>query len=510
MARGRGRTNGRKGRGRAPSWRDVWKVIVNPADGSCGIYTLLQLLLVEERGMSASEAEGAIRLAAGTSEMRELLMMCRRRVVEHLRGSPDLALFFEDEGDAGSDIFTTAELKSLEEWMKATLKECSYIDGIAVLALGRIFGIPDVRIVYEVPGVGLVDCFNPNDAVEPTGQPTVLWSGGVHFEAVVPDAPDAGTKTAAGNDLGSVMEFCRGALNRPTYAPVDDGALVDAVISFVRRIPRRTGSEKRVHKTHGIRKWPRGRTPLTRGRVSRFRDICCGLRSIRGGGDCDDSDAPVIAGATVAPAAPVDAGLPPAAPEGWDDMQPQVAPAAPMVAESTLDAEVPGERDDTHVSDTHEAPVAPVASGARGASTSNAGRAKRNAKVPARGLVSAAGRQERNFDFFNKLLAEWQSKIGVVPGWDEERVAYEISCVQEEWDEARRKHELKMDEERLQRELDQLPCLACGKNDDIPNTLLCDKPIGDGRTCDNIYHFRCAGLKKKPRGDVSEMLYKQM
>ena len=354
MARGHGKKSGKGRKAAAPSWRDVWNALRNSAGGDCGLYSMLQLLLVKKRGMSATEAVETIRHAAGTPEMRELLMACRRRVVDYLHASPDFVLFFEDEGGAGSDVVTTAELGSLAEWEEAILGEGSYIDGIAILVLGRIFGIPDVRIVYEVRGVGLVDRFNPNDAVEPTGQPTVLWSGGNHFEAMVPIAHDAGTNVSSGNDPGSVMESCRQALNRPADDPVDDGALVDAVISFVRRIPRRTGPEKRVHKTHRIRKWPRGRTPLTRGRASRFRDICRGLRSIRGGGDDDDSGVPVIAGATAAPAAPVDAGLPPAAPEGWDDMDASEThgdSAAPVNA--GLPPAAPGGWDDMDASETH-------------------------------------------------------------------------------------------------------------------------------------------------------------
>ncbi|CAB1097167.1 unnamed protein product [Ectocarpus sp. CCAP 1310/34] len=279
------------------SWRGVWKALVNPADGSCGLYSMLQLLLMNKRSMSASGAEWAIRRAAGTPEMRELLMLCRRSIVNYVRASPDFELFFDDEGRASTDIFTTAELISLVDWEGAILKEGSYIDGIAVLVLGRIFGIPSVRIVHEVSCGGLADHFSPVDPVKATGQPTVLHSGGTHFEAVVPIAYDADTEVSAENDLGSAMEFCRQALDRHADDPVDDGAFVNAVISFVRHIPRSTGTKKRALSTRGIHKLTRGRRPLTRGRLSRFRDSCRGLRSIRGGEDFDVSGAPVIEGA---------------------------------------------------------------------------------------------------------------------------------------------------------------------------------------------------------------------
>lgn len=166
------------------------------------------------------------------------------------------------------------------------------------------------------------------------------------------------------------------------------------------------------------------------------------------------------------------------------------APDAPAVAESTVEADTTG---------------APDAMGTTGASAPSARtRPRRNAKAPNRGPVSVADRQERNTAFFENLVDEWRGKVGVVPGWTEEHVTYKISCIQEEWDEAIRRHELKLEEERLQRELNEEPCLACGKNDDTANTLLCDKPVGDGGTCNNTYHIKCVGLKRRPRKDVSE------
>eukprot|EP00903_Cladosiphon_okamuranus_P020544 g18857.t1 len=185
--------------------------------------------------------------------------------------------------------------------MTASLKEGSYIDGIAVLVLGRIFGIPDVRIVYEVPRVGLVDHFNPYDAVEPTGQPTLLWSGGKHFEALVPDAPDAETRASAGNDLSSVMEFRGQALNRPADDPVDDGA----------------------------------------------------LRSIRGGGDGDDSGDPFSRGATADAATSEDQ-------DAMDVSETPEAPGAhdaPVIAGVTVDAATPEDQDAMDVAETLGASV---------------------------------------------------------------------------------------------------------------------------------------------------------
>ena len=157
----------KSGKGRkaaAPSWRDVWKALMNPAGGDCGLYAMLQQLLMRKRGMSASEAVETIRLAAGTPEMRELLMLCRRRVVEYVLDSPDAALIFEDEvaaegdaeGDAKKNLSTTCELKTRAQWKKAILEEGSRIDFISILWLGRIFGIA-VRVVFELRGGGLED-----------------------------------------------------------------------------------------------------------------------------------------------------------------------------------------------------------------------------------------------------------------------------------------------------------------------------------------------------------------
>lgn len=62
-------------------------------------------------------------------------------------------------------------------------------------------------------------------------------------------------------------------------------------------------------------------------------------------------------------------------------------------------------------------------------------------------------------------------------------------------------------QEDLDDERDARPCLVCGKNDDIPNTLLCARPIGrkeDVRFCDKACHVRCTDLEDVPEGDVSE------
>eukprot|EP00903_Cladosiphon_okamuranus_P009653 g9186.t1 len=138
---------------------------------------------------------------------------------------------------------------------------------------------------------------NPAD-VEATGQPTVLWSGGNHFE--VPVAPSAGTKVSAGNALDSVMDVCLLALNRSTDDPVDDVAFGDAVISFVCRIPRRTGTAKKVPKIRGAREF-----------------ASCGSGGL---GPMEVSEAPDASVAPAAPAVPMDAGLPPTDPEDRDAM----------------------------------------------------------------------------------------------------------------------------------------------------------------------------------------------
>ena len=139
------------------------------------------------------------------------------------------------------------------------------------LVLGKCLGIPEVRVVHEVPSDDLENYTDRKDPVEATGHATVLWSGGNHFEAMVPIAPEAGRKESSGNDQGSATEFCREALDRHGKDPADDGSLADAMISFIRRHPRRTGVKERVHKPCSFRKWTRERKALTRGRASRFR-----------------------------------------------------------------------------------------------------------------------------------------------------------------------------------------------------------------------------------------------
>eukprot|EP00903_Cladosiphon_okamuranus_P019547 g17978.t1 len=607
MARGHGKKNGKGRKARkaaSPSFRDEWNVLVNPAGGDCGLYTMLQLLLMKKRGVSASEAVATFRRAAGTPEMRELLMACRRRVVKYVRGSPHLEHAFTDgkdvdgdaDGDARSNIFTTMELKSLAEWEEAILKEGSYIDGTAILGLGRIFEIPDVRIVYEDREIGLVNEYHPNYAVEPTGQPTVLWSGGNHFEAMVPVAHDASIKASTGNDTASAMDFCLLALNRPA----DYSDFVDAVISFVRRIPRRTGTVKRVHKTRGTRKWSRGRTPLTRGRVYRFRDIYRGLRSIRGGEDGDDSAVPS------APAAPVDAGSPPAAPGGWDDMQPPVAPAAQVDAGSPPAA--PGGWDDMDASETPGASVGEVAPAFDGAipsapapsttpsadsaessssSTESAPSAPSSTDSP--GGEDGGGPDEDTPEDRDAMDVSEAPEANSAPpttvtktgsniningdrrgcrgsGRDAKRKAgggggrgrggkrktggggcrssgdkhksdggggggdgndddgaapmevsddgsgdfggdfgggdsSDVSSVTSSPDTSEQQEDLA---EVYNREMEASSCLVCGENDDIPNTLLCARPIGrkeDDKFCDKACHLRCTDLEDVPEGD---------
>eukprot|EP00903_Cladosiphon_okamuranus_P011968 g11240.t1 len=54
------------------------------------------------------------------------------------------------------------------------------------------------------------------------------------------------------------------------------------------------------------------------------------------------------------------------------------------------------------------------------------------------------------------------------------------------------------------REMEASSCLVCGKNDDIPNTLLCARPIGrkeDDKFCDKACHLRCTDLEDVPEGD---------
>lgn len=256
--------------------------------------------------------------------------------------------------------------KTLAQWEKAILEEGSYIDGIAILVLGKCLGIPEVRVVHEVPGVDLENYTDRNDPVEATSHATVLWSGGNHFEAMVPIAPEAGRKESSGNDQGSATEFCREVLDRHGKDPAEDGSLADAMISFIRRHPRRTGVKKRVHKPCSFRKWTRERRALTRGRASRFR--------IRGGGHCDElgggledqhrstettevMEVPEAPGAPVTAVTTVDAETPVGCDvmnvsEVWETSD---APETPVITEATLDLETPVAAGATVASDSADA-----------------------------------------------------------------------------------------------------------------------------------------------------------
>ena len=276
-----------------------WNVLSNPADGNCGIYSVQQHMLMKKLGMSAAKAVETIRDRAGTPEMKQLIKTIRRSVVDYVLGSPEHKSSWTNQGSSKHfnikklkkprKISNKKELQSEEEWTEAMLED-GHVDNRFILALGHIFGFP-VRIVYEVTKVGLVDYHEPYNAVKTTDKvATVLWTKGLkginHFEALSPDAHDASTKAFTGNHLAWVMWFFRQAVNpMPT---------------FIRRIPRHTGTGKKAHKTRRTRKWTRESTPLTISLASRFRSHYIRLRSIGGGkhGDGDNPGSSSTEGAT--------------------------------------------------------------------------------------------------------------------------------------------------------------------------------------------------------------------
>lgn len=47
---------------------------------------------------------------------------------------------------------------------------------------------------------------------------------------------------------------------------------------------------------------------------------------------------------------------------------------------------------------------------------------------------------------------------------------------------------------------DDRPCKKCGDNQG--RMVLCDTKLGDGGTCDKVYHLGCVGLDHEPAGEV--------
>lgn len=55
--------------------------------------------------------------------------------------------------------------------------------------------------------------------------------------------------------------------------------------------------------------------------------------------------------------------------------------------------------------------------------------------------------------------------------------------------------------EESSEENDDRPCAAC-KGDGCEKMVICDTKLADGGTCDRVYHLRCVGLKRTPKGEV--------
>lgn len=76
---------------------------------------------------------------------------------------------------------------------------------------------------------------------------------------------------------------------------------------------------------------------------------------------------------------------------------------------------------------------------------------------------------------------------------------------QDEKKEARAKAKKDLEEaeeEAMRQTVHEKPCIECKLNDRPLDQLLCDNPV-DGGYCNNACHITCAGLERRPVGDVS-------
>lgn len=141
---------------------------------------------------------------------------------------------------------------------------------------------------------------------------------------------------------------------------------------------------------------------------------------------------------------------------------------------------------------------------------------------------SAAGRGTRSHAFFNDLIRNHRSKLS-----EEERemkmkeTEEERAKATEEWEAQqkegdggkqnkkkggvvqktkapapakKKKREKGKKVEESNEEDDDRPCMKCGDNQD--EMVICDTKLGDGGTCDNVYHLGCVGLDHAPEGEV--------
>lgn len=168
-----------------------WKALRNFADGSCGIYALLQAHLIL-RGVHPRNAERVFSKVK-TTGISELLRLCREATVQANEGSDPSTFVATGAGGAASPASGGNDLTTPEDWTAEILNvggeddpTRGWYDERAMLLLAKILMIESgIQVVQKISQGGgswfqTVDFSGPVSA-----QVLILWSGGCHYEVVV-------------------------------------------------------------------------------------------------------------------------------------------------------------------------------------------------------------------------------------------------------------------------------------------------------------------------------------
>lgn len=169
-----------------------WKALRNFADGSCGIYALLQAYLILQ-GVHPRTAERLFS-EIKTAGISDLIRLCREATVQANEGS-DPATFVVPTGAGGaaSPASDRNDLATPGDWAAEILNvggehdsTRGWYDERAILLLARILGIQSGMQVVCKTSEGDGSWFQSVDFSGPVrAQVLLLWSGGCHYEVVV-------------------------------------------------------------------------------------------------------------------------------------------------------------------------------------------------------------------------------------------------------------------------------------------------------------------------------------
>lgn len=172
-----------------------WKALRNFADGSCGIYALLQAYLILH-GASPADAEGAFS-ANKFGCIRQLVRLCREATVEAGAGLDPTTTFGVPDmaGGAATSTSNPDDLDTPEKWRTAILNvggdddpTRGWYDQIAMRAFAEILRITSQVQTVQKISEGDYSWYLAVDQSGPVrASVLILWSGRSHYEVVVRD-----------------------------------------------------------------------------------------------------------------------------------------------------------------------------------------------------------------------------------------------------------------------------------------------------------------------------------